>query len=108
MFPVIGEPCDCANISQPLSAHLVRELPDALHQVLIAVPVPGYDLTQGRNQLEGVCVIQHVQTRHSHLENRDEILISLTRTSYKNDPDQRPMCGGRCVLRADMTPKLCL
>merc|ERR1719354_25708 len=46
---------------------LVRELPDALHQVLVAVPVPGYDLAQGRDKLEGVGVIENVQTRHRDL-----------------------------------------
>ena len=49
------------------SAHLVWELSDALHQVLVAVPVPGYHLAQGRDQLEGVGVIENVQARHSHL-----------------------------------------
>ena len=51
---------ESAPIRVSVSTHLVWELSDALHQVLVAVPVPGYHLAQGRDQLEGVGVIEQV------------------------------------------------
>ena len=47
---------------------LVRELPDALHQVLVAVPVPGYHLAQGGDHLEGVEVIESIQSGSGNLD----------------------------------------
>ena len=41
--------------------------PDALHEVLVGVPVPGQHLPQGRNNMEGVEVVQALQLSWSHL-----------------------------------------
>merc|ERR1719470_584446 len=46
---------------------LVRELSDALHQVLVAVPVPCYHFAQWGDHLEGVEVIQSIQSRGRNL-----------------------------------------
>ena len=46
---------------------LVRELSDALHQVLVAAPVPGDDVAHRRDHLEGVEIVQRRQSGHRHL-----------------------------------------
>lgn len=47
--------------------YLIREFADALHQVLVGLPVTGNDLTHDWNHLEAVGVIQSAEKKRIHI-----------------------------------------
>lgn len=48
-------------------AHLVRETPNTLHQVLVGVPVPSDNLPYHRDKLEAIGIVDPVRNQYRRI-----------------------------------------